>query len=889
MKTHMSGEHQVSNSSQEEGLPYPQNIELVGALQSIILDIEARDYQLTLEQEAAIAEVGHALLDGRKSGYIEMATSTGKTALEAIITEAAVKSGKRVLMLAPKVGIARQLSGKNQETSSGLARFTHAHQNARVGHHFGTSRSRQSDDIVIATYSGFLNASKNDFAQMGNFDVIIADECHRGLGEQTSRALVESFPDAVKLGFSATPDYAIDRTSEEVFGDRLFGFLLIEAIKAGRTAPIRALVYETDQELELFDNRGDFTERELAPLIENPERNGTAVQLARSFVADGRQGIVACIPGSGNSHARLLSELFAREGVCALDVGSHLGDDENIRRLHAFEAGEVKILLSTRMLEEGWDSNKPSFALNMSPTASPVRTKQILGRIMRRNPDGRESVYVDFVDKRRGLDKDQYTALHALELDTVEVDRILGRQDSSNPDWVFSSPLDLPHIREDVLQKLMQSNGRKLDDILLTHVTGSVDPLVRYWEQTLEAEGLPAEIAPNEMLGNRFFEAYDKVARRLSRQLGAHALTHDVVIAELLKGKDIPVFIKDRIATHGIKLSYEQDMTEDELTTDEPDPYDAMVRDTIHHKLAIPLTDSELEQCKPKLLSAITYALDSIDQGVGSFSVHVESIASQYELSPDLVRELMLRERGRYASSVYLNEVQRTVIAMRFGLPPYDREHTLDEIAAAVGKTRERIRQIESKSMAQLRHPSRSESLAVYYKDGPGYSGDTFDRKTPKAPLTFAESYEKHIIGYAEALEKQKQSNRSYLSVEILSPGQVWDIINKGNYASGRRRPFHEIERDLTAVNIQLAIPHEFYTLGYAASAPEFVSMRKEALHERIRYYQARIESLRLLRDDGRTRFQDSIGYLHNRIYTLQKANSILDHLLTLHFSAPKD
>ena len=855
MKAPKNGEHQPNAASQETAALQPQNIELVGALQSTLLDIETRDYSLTLEQESAITEIAHALLDGRRSGYIEMATSSGKTALEAIIAEAAVKSGKRVLMLAPKVNIARQLSGKNQDTPTGLARFTGAHQNSRIGHHFGTSRSRMSDDIVIATYSGFLNASKNDFAQMGSFDVIIADECHRALGEQTSKALLESFPDAVKFGFSATPDYAQDKTSDEVFGDRLFEFSLIDAIESGRTAPLRALVYETDQEIELIDSRNEFTERELAPLIENPERNGTAIQLARSFVEDGRQGIIACVPGTKNLHARILSELFAKEGIPAFDVGSHLSGEENMQRMRAFEAGAVKILLSTRMLEEGWDSSKPSFALNMAPTTSPVRTEQFLGRIMRRNSDGRDSVYVDFVDKRRGLEKTQYTALHALGLDTVEVKRVLGRYEPSDSEWSFERPLSLPGISEDILQRLMQSNGRKLNDILLNQVRDQVDPLVRHWEQILETEGLPAEVPPNEMLGSRFFEAYDKVARRLSRELGAHALTPDLVVAELLKGKDIPAFIKERIATHGMKLSYEQDMTEDELTTDEPDPYVTLVRDTIHRKLAAPLTEDEKESISEKC--------------------------------PPLV--VMERVKDNDKEETYLTDIQRTVIAMRFGLPPYEREHTLDEIGEAIDRSRERVRQYESKSLAMLRHPSRSGPLAAYYSESPEHGREFTNRKKPEVSLTFAESYEKHIISYTKAIERQSQYIWSNFQKEILSPTQVKAIINLGGDTSGSRRPFYEIEKSLSSVNIQLAIPHEFYTVEYTARAREFVSMRKEALHERMRYYQARIESLKALREDGKIRFRDTLSYLHDRIYTLQKASITLDHLLMLHPDAPKD
>ena len=118
---------------------------------------------------------------------------------------------------------------------------------------------------------------------------------------------------------------------------------------------------------------------------------------------------------------------------------------------------------------------------------------------------------------------------------------------------------------------------------------------------------------------------------------------------------------------------------------------------------------------------------------------------------------------------------------------------------------------------------------------------------------------------------------------DILSPDKVKSIIYKDDDTSVTRRPLYELEIALRSINRQLAIPHEFYTLGYVTHAQAFTSMRKAALHERIRYYQARIKSLQNLRDDGAARFQDSITYLHDRIYTLQKASIVLDHLLALH------
>jgi RNA polymerase primary sigma factor len=53
------------------------------------------------------------------------------------------------------------------------------------------------------------------------------------------------------------------------------------------------------------------------------------------------------------------------------------------------------------------------------------------------------------------------------------------------------------------------------------------------------------------------------------------------------------------------------------------------------------------------------------------------------------------------------------IIRLRYGLSD-GRPRTLDEIGQVYGVTRERIRQIEAKTMTKLRHPARSRSLRDY-------------------------------------------------------------------------------------------------------------------------------------------------------------------------------
>jgi RNA polymerase primary sigma factor len=57
-----------------------------------------------------------------------------------------------------------------------------------------------------------------------------------------------------------------------------------------------------------------------------------------------------------------------------------------------------------------------------------------------------------------------------------------------------------------------------------------------------------------------------------------------------------------------------------------------------------------------------------------------------------------------------LGEREREVISLRYGLTD-GRPHTLEEVAQAFQLTRERIRQIEQKSLKKLKHPSRASRI----------------------------------------------------------------------------------------------------------------------------------------------------------------------------------
>ena len=89
----------------------------------------------------------------------------------------------------------------------------------------------------------------------------------------------------------------------------------------------------------------------------------------------------------------------------------------------------------------------------------------------------------------------------------------------------------------------------------------------------------------------------------------------------------------------------------------------------------------------------------------------IENIQDKEDLDYETDRILMISDI--FDILITLSPKERDVIMLRFGI--YDgRERTLEEIGQLFGVTRERIRQIEAKSLRKLRHPNRSRRLREY-------------------------------------------------------------------------------------------------------------------------------------------------------------------------------
>lgn len=346
---------------------------------------------------------------GTKRSYVNHATGLGKTVLFASMVSAAL--GMRSLVVVPTKTLLEQ-------TARVIAKFT----GGMLGHISSLANIQDNDGGTIAVrgmdHSAVVlttDASFNKLAtKIGHeFDphLIIRDECHWGYIGPALAAL-NQFPEAVIIGFSATPDYLTntpkggyvpvklengqvlygprDRFAETHFQTCLDRRSVRWGIESGWLCPLAWGMIEFDVNLKnvpLVDglNGPDYDEAKLQELMgkhwsimcetvrrlyDNPD-----------YALAQRQTYSIC---PSVEAAEELAQAVGSLGVSSACVTGNTPDTERNILLRAFDDGEIRFLSSVMVLREGWDAPDAEVCMMLRPTKSRVLYEQGMGRALRR-------------------------------------------------------------------------------------------------------------------------------------------------------------------------------------------------------------------------------------------------------------------------------------------------------------------------------------------------------------------------------------------------------------------------------------------------------------------------------------------------------------------------
>jgi hypothetical protein len=236
-----------------------------------------------------------------------------------------------------------------------------------------------------------------------HFDVVIIDEFHHAAAA-SYRRLLERLEPRELLGLTATPERSDGLPVLHWFDDRIAAELrLWDAIDQHRLTPFA--YYGIADALDLREipwRRGrGYDERALTNVI--TATDVWARYVLKQFIEHfgdppNVRALGFCV---GVDHARYMARVFNRHGVPAVAVTGETRDDERKRALRDLERGDVRVVFSVDLFNEGVDVPTVDALLMLRPTESPLLFLQQLGRGLRKVDGKAVCTVLDFVGHHR--------------------------------------------------------------------------------------------------------------------------------------------------------------------------------------------------------------------------------------------------------------------------------------------------------------------------------------------------------------------------------------------------------------------------------------------------------------------------------------------------------
>ena len=356
----------------------------------ILSPIELRPFPF---QERLLELVGVSRQRGYHRNLLVAATGTGKTVMAALdyasLREQLERS--RLLFIAHREEILDQ----------SLATFKYALRDQNFGQKWvGRSKPSRFEHVFASIQS--LNANGLSSLPPDHFDVVIVDEFHHAAANSYAKVLDHLEP-AELLGLTATPERSDGLPILHWFDDRIAAELrLWDAIDQQHLAPF--LYFGIHDGLDLRDipwTRGQGYQVEaLTDCYTSSDAWARLVvkQVSAHADAGSMRGLGFCV---SIDHARFMAEHFNRHGIPSVAVWGDSSRNEREAALRDLAAGDVKVVFSVDLFNEGVDVPNVDTVLMLRPTESPVLFLQQLGRGLRKSKGKAYCTVLDFVGTHR--------------------------------------------------------------------------------------------------------------------------------------------------------------------------------------------------------------------------------------------------------------------------------------------------------------------------------------------------------------------------------------------------------------------------------------------------------------------------------------------------------
>ena len=335
-------------------------------------------------QQSALDGLRASFRAGKRAPVLVAPCGSGKTHIARAIIDGAVAKGHQVLFLAPRRELIYQTAEKLAE----------------AGIHHGIMMAGESQDVMAPVQVACVPTLHRRMTRtyLPPAKVVIIDEAHLSVA-RTTQEILHGYPDALKIGLTATPCRGDGRGLGEIFDDLVMGPSIPELIAGGYLVQPRYFAPSTPDLAGIKIQMGDYNQTQLGNRMDDPVLIGDVVTNWLRLASD-RQTVVF---GVNIAHAMHLCERFIEAGVRAEHLDSTTPNDERREILRRFENGATQVLTNCQIFSYGIDCPPASCCVLAHPTKSLARYVQAVGRVLRPYPGKLDAVVIDHAGIVDGL------------------------------------------------------------------------------------------------------------------------------------------------------------------------------------------------------------------------------------------------------------------------------------------------------------------------------------------------------------------------------------------------------------------------------------------------------------------------------------------------------